>query len=234
MDTITLPVTETLNKLPEVVWDRFAGDGVDNVSVFGWIERDDGRSDFAFVMIDKDGPWLVSTSSAKYSAEFSARLGMGSDGHTGCRRVEDHFEGVSCVRLQEATGEHAPAKRSTPEADAIMISHSFTQFVPADFARKLERQRDEFADRLNSPVRCHSGHQRLPLALWDCPDCVQKIRDENAELRRLNIECSRLASIAASERDDAREADAKHREIARIQLERITKENSELRNQLKS
>lgn len=74
MNTIPLPVTETLNKLPEVTWDRFAGDGVENVSVFGWIERDDGRSDFAFVMIDKDG-------------------------HTGCRRVEDHFPGVKSVKL---------------------------------------------------------------------------------------------------------------------------------------
>lgn len=94
------------------------------------------------------------------------------------------------------------AERPTPETDAITPRHSFTQFVPADFARKLERQRDEFADRLNNPVRCHSGHERLPLALWDCPDCVQKIREENTELRRMNSECSRLASI---------EADSKHK-----------------------
>lgn len=95
----SLPIVETLNKLPEVTWDRFAGDAVDHVSVFGWIERDDGRSDFAMVMIDKEGPWLISTSSARYSAEFSTRLGMDTDGHTGCRRVEDHFPGVRCVRL---------------------------------------------------------------------------------------------------------------------------------------
>jgi hypothetical protein len=97
-----LPVVETLNKLPEVTWDRFAGDGVENVSVYGWLPRDDGRSDFVLVMIDKDGPWLISTSSAKHSADFSARLGMDSDGHSGCRRVEDHFPGVRCVRLKES------------------------------------------------------------------------------------------------------------------------------------
>ena len=96
----SLPVVEALNKLPEVTWDRFAGDG-GNVSVFGWIYREDKKADYILVMIDYQGPWLISTSSAKYSADFSARLGMDSDGHTECRRVEDHFTGVRCVRLKE-------------------------------------------------------------------------------------------------------------------------------------
>jgi len=99
----SLPVVETLNKLPEVIWDRFAGDAIEHVSVFGWIPRFDGRYDFCMVMISEDGPWLISTSSAKYSAEFSARLGMDSDGHTGCRRVEDHFPGVRCVHSNKVS-----------------------------------------------------------------------------------------------------------------------------------
>ncbi len=102
---ISLPVVETLNKLPEVIWDRFAGDGIKDVSVYGWLHRDDGKSDYVLVMIDKDGPWLISTSSAKYSADFSARLGMGGSGHTPCRRVEDHFAGVRCVRLKNETSD---------------------------------------------------------------------------------------------------------------------------------
>ncbi len=103
----SLPVVETLNKLPEVTWDRFAGDGIDHLSVFGWIARDDGRHDYAMVMIDKEGPWLISTSSARHSADFSERLGMGGGGHTGCRRVEDYFPGVRCVRLKEENTERS-------------------------------------------------------------------------------------------------------------------------------
>lgn len=93
-----LPVAATLNKLPEVMWDRFAGDGTDHVSVFGWIAREAGKFDYAMVMIAADGPWLVSTSSARYSAEFSRRLGMAGAGHSDCRRVEDHFADVRCFR----------------------------------------------------------------------------------------------------------------------------------------
>ena len=76
----------------------------------------------------------------------------------------------------------------TPETDSMVEQcqreiNVPTNPVPAEFARNLERMRDEFARRLQSPVRCVSGHERLPLALWDCPDCVQKIRDELAEVK---------------------------------------------------
>ncbi len=93
-----LPVAATLNLLPEVTWDRFSGDD-GNIGVFGWIYRQDGRADYVMVMIDNGGPWLFSTSSAKYSATFAARLGMDGDGHTHCRRIEDHFPEVRCIRL---------------------------------------------------------------------------------------------------------------------------------------
>jgi len=110
----SLPVVETLNALPEVTWDRWNGDGIEHVCVFGWIPREDGRADFVYVMIDKDGPWLVSTSSARYSSEFSQRLLGGNPdrtGHNSCKRVEDHFQGVKCVRLEAENDQgHRPAE----------------------------------------------------------------------------------------------------------------------------
>lgn len=102
----SLPLADALQRLPEVTWDRFTHDD-EYASAFGWIARGDGKSDFVHVMIDKDGPWLVTTSSARYSADFSARLGM--DGHGKCLRVEDHFPEVRCVRLkEESAGGHPP------------------------------------------------------------------------------------------------------------------------------
>ena len=90
-----------MNLLPEVAWDRWGGwyeypgdQGIMVASVFGWIARDDGRSDFMVL----SGFWAegaglyhlsFNTSSARYSREFSERLGM--DDHRDCRRVEDDF-----------------------------------------------------------------------------------------------------------------------------------------------
>lgn len=94
-------VSTTLNKLPEVRWDRFTVDK-ENVLVFGWISRDDGKYDFVFVEIGAEGPLGIVTSSARFSAEFSSRLfGPEDNNHVTCKRVEDHFPGVRCVRIRK-------------------------------------------------------------------------------------------------------------------------------------
>jgi hypothetical protein len=94
-----------LNEFPEVTWDRWAGDGVEHASVFGWVPREDGRQDFVLILLDGDGPWYINTSSAKYSAEFADRL-FGSNpnrgGHGECKRVEHSFPGVKAVQLEQA------------------------------------------------------------------------------------------------------------------------------------
>jgi hypothetical protein len=75
----------------------------------------------------------------------------------------------------------------TPETDTkTFIAGDFphSKVVLARDYAELERQRDELSRRLNNPVRCHSGHERLPLALWDCPDCVDKIRGNMADCRQ--------------------------------------------------
>jgi hypothetical protein len=107
-----IPKTEIAQRLslfPEVVWDRFARVEDGSGCAFGWLERDDGRSDF-FVLewwenALEDGSygfWSV-TSSAQHSAEFSERLSGPDSGHADCQRVETHFPAVkNVVRLEPA------------------------------------------------------------------------------------------------------------------------------------
>lgn len=94
-------IESVLNLLPEVTWDRWIGDLNDylGIGVFGWIPRAHGKSDFCFLRIDKSGAWMVVTSSAKYSAEFSTRLGFDTKGrgHGDCKRVEDYFNVIKAV-----------------------------------------------------------------------------------------------------------------------------------------
>ena len=91
-------IGRTLNLFPEVKWDRWAGDEKETVSVFGWVEKEGTeRCDFIHLMIDaKEGPWLIQTSSAKHSAEFSKRLGFR---HSNCKRVEDSFRVETAITL---------------------------------------------------------------------------------------------------------------------------------------
>ena len=87
-------VEEALAKLPYVKWDRWTGElgSEDGIAVYGWIARDDGRSDFVLVRIDNDGPWTFFTSSAKYSEDISKRFNFpGNAGHHPCKRVEAYF-----------------------------------------------------------------------------------------------------------------------------------------------
>lgn len=91
-----LVVTATLNLLPEVTWDRWNGELTEGLLVFGWLPRDDGRSDFVTLTFDAEGPASFATSSAKFSAEIAARLDFT---HTDCKRVEHFFPAVNAVKL---------------------------------------------------------------------------------------------------------------------------------------
>lgn len=73
---------------PEVMWDRFGED-----FVFGWIARDDGKSDFCILHYGKKTAW-VTTSSKKYSAEFTRRWSGREDTHDECHRVEWQFPDI--------------------------------------------------------------------------------------------------------------------------------------------
>jgi hypothetical protein len=86
---------EILNRLPEVTWDRCAGDD-DNLVVYGWIPRRDGQRDFIAVVFWTEGEDVCvsfTTSSARLSATF-AKLLYGNDAakiHRPCVRVESVF-----------------------------------------------------------------------------------------------------------------------------------------------
>lgn len=83
-------VERVLNLFPEVKWDRWTGDIHWNqeVGVYGWIDKGDGRSDFVLVRIDHLRAWMLVTSSAKYSADFAKRLGFA---HSECKKVKGSF-----------------------------------------------------------------------------------------------------------------------------------------------
>lgn len=101
-------IEQTLNLLPEVHWDRWTGelDAELGIGVFGWVARQDGKSDFVYLRVDKDGAWMVGTSSAEHSAEFARRLKFdtGGEGHKPCKRVEDYFPNVKAIRLHVVKG----------------------------------------------------------------------------------------------------------------------------------
>lgn len=106
---------ETQLAKPEfVTWDRyvvqdnpwFADSNQFNVTVYGWIARDDAHEDFVTVRFhpEHEPRWFeYTTSSEKYTNEF-ARVWFDvepaeNDGHAGCRRVEDVFELDNVIEL---------------------------------------------------------------------------------------------------------------------------------------
>jgi len=98
-------ITMYLNLFPEVTWDRYV-EHDDIFSVFGWIARDDERSDF-YAMDFKNGLFSSSNcSSARYSKEFWLRIcaihpKLPTDAHIDCQRVGDLGWPVKCVHLKE-------------------------------------------------------------------------------------------------------------------------------------
>lgn len=88
---------ESLLRLyPEVKWDRWSGNYYD-ATIFGWLERDDSYKDYVELSVVDGEPESISTSSARYSAEFSNRLGFT---HNDCLRVEDYFDISNVVTLK--------------------------------------------------------------------------------------------------------------------------------------
>ena len=86
-----------LNIFPEVKWDRWIGT-IKHLYAYGWIARDDGRSDFMSIEI-KDGKWEnFFTSSAKHSEIFAKRV---NSKHSVCNRVENHFKNTNHIKLEK-------------------------------------------------------------------------------------------------------------------------------------
>lgn len=88
-------VESILNEFPEVMWDRFTGTTDDELVVYGWIKRNDGRSDFLVLYIQGMQVVRWVTSSARYSEVFSKRID-----HNECKRVEKHWPNTNCIKLK--------------------------------------------------------------------------------------------------------------------------------------
>lgn len=97
-----LKIATYTNRLDEVKWDRYtayADDGRIVVSLYGWIPRADGRSDFVLLQwfdLENDPVPYSSTSSAARSTEISRRLYEDQDwfkpsDHVDCQRVDENF-----------------------------------------------------------------------------------------------------------------------------------------------
>lgn len=89
---------EILNRLPIVKWGRSVPweDGAGLVA-YGWIDRDDGRSDFvlvAFLWPAEPLSFTFWTSSAKHSAEIMELLCGDSAGHVDCERAAEVLPGL--------------------------------------------------------------------------------------------------------------------------------------------
>jgi len=89
-------VERILNLFPEVAWDRFTDDpAINALGVFGWLPRPDGQRDFVYIRFQAGYIRLIVTSSAKYSKDFSQRLGFTT--HMDCKRVSDYFPSTRTV-----------------------------------------------------------------------------------------------------------------------------------------
>lgn len=109
---IMAAMAERMNRLPYVRWDRCSF-GDREGSVFGWIDREDGRADFVALdfqwgdtqdLYGESVAWFAvgtNTSSARYSREIGQAIVGSTETHRDCERVEDVFGSLvhSCVEL---------------------------------------------------------------------------------------------------------------------------------------
>ncbi len=86
-------IADILNALPFVLWDRCTVAG-DETTIYGWIDRRDGRKDF--VLVQFTGPLVgFTTSSARWSRTIHEVIyGPRAGDHNDCRRVVDEFAGA--------------------------------------------------------------------------------------------------------------------------------------------
>lgn len=157
-----IDVVPTLNLFPEVTWDRWAGDGIEHIGIFGWIPREDGKSDFIYLMFDADGLAFFTTSSALYSADFGARLG--SINHNPCKRVEDFWPGVNCVRKAP---EETIVDSSEPIHEWFNLSYASYLVVPRSILQScsipnqqaLVKALDAIYDECSANMENHWPHE---------------------------------------------------------------------------
>ena len=88
-----LKVLELISEKIPVEWDRYVNDER-TYSVYGWIQRGDGKRDFLLVTIKEDLGMYVSfvTSSAKYSRTITELIHGNTSEHIDCKKIEDLYK----------------------------------------------------------------------------------------------------------------------------------------------
>ena len=98
-------IAGAMNALGMVKWDRCIV-SAPRGAVYGWIAREDGRSDFVLLHWNPVGLGYT-TSSARHSKEIGERLGFSGEGHRDCQRVEDVFGGLVERHCRASAGPEA-------------------------------------------------------------------------------------------------------------------------------
>ena len=84
-----------LRKLSFVKWDRYFGKE-ENLTFYGWIDREDNYKDFVFIEFNDGGYITHGTSSNKYSKKISKIL---MKEHSDCKRVENFCNIPNMIKL---------------------------------------------------------------------------------------------------------------------------------------
>ncbi len=96
-------IRDDLLKLSFVRWDRFVDDG-DRLCVFGWIDRpQDAYKDFVvlvYLVANNGLQGFYITSSKGKTLEISECLGIPTETHMDCQRVEDTFDITNVCRVE--------------------------------------------------------------------------------------------------------------------------------------
>ncbi|MFH1365512.1 MAG: hypothetical protein ABIH28_02935 [archaeon] len=90
-------IINVLKKLDFVKWDRYFGKG-DNLTFYGWIDREDNYKDFVFIEFNEGEYITHGTSSSKYSKKIAEILGKE---HSDCIRIEDFCNIPNMIKLEE-------------------------------------------------------------------------------------------------------------------------------------
>jgi hypothetical protein len=91
---IVVKITEWLNKLPEVKWDRI-NEKKDHLYAFGWIDRlEDAYKDFFLIDFIDGNPVDYCSSNIKYNDPYRRILGLYTEQ---CKRIEKYLPDVENV-----------------------------------------------------------------------------------------------------------------------------------------
>lgn len=97
MEQNKINIINILKKLYFVNWDRYFGEG-ENLTFYGWIDRDDNYKDFVFIEFNEGDYITHGTSSSKYSKKIAEILGTD---HSDCKRVEDFCNIPNVIKLSK-------------------------------------------------------------------------------------------------------------------------------------